>query len=248
MSDLNIDIAQIYMEKPCKVNDWITIYQPTVGEIIDFGENTLYAAISPFTCNPTTFRLQLWDTGIDWNKISDFELFLTLYRQMTPKNTFLIFKDFDFSKLVPYKDNETGDIALYDENLNKVVTEKDYRYIAEYLRIMFNQRPKVEKAKGKATKEAIIDEERMNLQTKLSKKEYSSFLLPLISFLVNHPGFKYKKNELNEVGIFEFMDSVQRIQVNENVRALASGVYSGMLDTSKIDLKNELNWFKDLYN
>ena len=64
--------------------------------------------------------------------------------------------------------------------------------------------------------------------------------------MVNHPGFKYKKNELIDVGIVEFMDSVQRLQLYENVTALMSGVYSGMLDTSKINLSKELNWLRDL--
>ena len=73
-----------------------------------------------------------------------------------------------------------------------------------------------------------------------------SVLLPLISSMVNHPGFKYKKNELIDVGIVEFMDSVQRLQLYENVTALMSGVYSGMLDTSKINLSKELNWLRDL--
>ena len=73
-----------------------------------------------------------------------------------------------------------------------------------------------------------------------------SILLPLISSMVNHPGFKYKKKELIDVGIVEFMDSVQRLQLYENVTALMSGVYSGMLDTSKMNLSKELNWLRDL--
>ena len=65
--------------------------------------------------------------------------------------------------------------------------------------------------------------------------------------MLNHPGFKYKKDELKEVGIVEFMDSVKRLQTYESVTALMSGMYSGMLDTSKLNLKEELNWMRDLY-
>ena len=54
---------------------------------------------------------------------------------------------------------------------------------------------------------------------------YKSTLLPLISTCLNHPGFKYKKNELREVGIVEFMDSVQRLQVYESSTALLKGIY-----------------------
>ena len=65
--------------------------------------------------------------------------------------------------------------------------------------------------------------------------------------MLNHPGFKYKKSELKEVGIVEFMDSVKRLQTYESVMALMSGMYSGMIDTKKLDLKEELNWMRDLY-
>ena len=90
----------------------------------------------------------------------------------------------------------------------------------------------------------------MNLKKEAEKKKdkgyTSSFLLPLISSMVNHPGFKYKLQELKEVGIVQFMDSVKRLQLYENTTALMSGVYSGMLDSSKMNLSKELNWLKDL--
>lgn len=59
------------------------------------------------------------------------------------------------------------------------------------------------------------------------------------------PGFKYKKNELKEVGIVEFMDSVQRISTIVSATALLQGSYSGMVDTSKIP-KEQFNWLRDL--
>ena len=65
--------------------------------------------------------------------------------------------------------------------------------------------------------------------------------------MVNHPGFKYKKNELKEVGIVEFMDSVKRLQTYENTVALLRGMYSGMIDASKIN-KEEFNWTRPLYD
>ena len=114
---------------------------------------------------------------------------------------------------------------------------------------MFNLSFKVERAKNKATKEAMIWEDEMNLkiaEQKRGEREYSkSYLLPLISAMVNHPGFKYKTNELKEIGIVQFMDSVKRLQTYENATALIKGSYSGFVDTSKID-KEQFNWLKDL--
>ena len=253
---IHFDELQMYYQIPYKVNDFITIYQPTIGEIMELGDTRFYASLHPFLCNPTSMRLKLWDDGLDWNKVSEFELFIILHPNMDFQALQLVFRDFDFSILKPMKHTDTNQISLdYVEESESgdiisdipIIDEDTYTVISEYIRTMLNQHPKVEKAKGRATKEAIIEEDRMNLEFLKNKDDLNrSVLLPLISSMVNHPGFKYKKNELIDVGIVEFMDSVQRLQLYENVTALMSGVYSGMLDTSKINLSKELNWLRDL--
>ena len=116
---------------------------------------------------------------------------------------------------------------------------------------MFNLHFKVELAKNKATKEAMIWEDEMNLNAENEKRKKmecsKSFLLPLISAMDNHPGFKYKTNELKEIGIVQFMDSVKRLQTYENSTALLKGIYSGFIDVSKDkNLQKQTNWLKDL--
>ena len=116
---------------------------------------------------------------------------------------------------------------------------------------MFNIHPKVEKAKGKITKEWMINEERIALENEKKKRKdekwMPSALFPLISSALNHPGFKYKKSELKDVHIFEFMDSIKRLQIYENTTALLKGMYSGMIDTKNIK-EDQINWAKDIYN
>ena len=248
--EFHFDELQMYYGLDYEIDDRIIIRQPTIGDIIEFGEQHVLSSIMPFVSNPTSYRLQLWDMGIDWNKISDYELFVSLIQASRKEDTCLLFGDVDFSSLSPYQNTETNDIVLMNDDQTLMIDEYKYMHMREYIRLMFNQYPKVEKAKGKATKEAIIDEERMNLinNKKLNKnKSYKSMYLPLISSMLNHPGFKYKKNELKEVGIVEFMDSVKRLQVYESTRALMSGIYSGFCDTSKMNLNKELNWLRDIY-
>ena len=243
------DELQMYYGLDYKIDELITIKQPTIGEIIEFGEKRMLSSIMPFVSNPTSYRLQLWDIGIDWNDFSDYELFIMLIQNSNKEDTSLIFGDVNFSSLKPYMDRETNEIVLANEEQTLIIDEYKYMHIREYIRLMFDQYPKVEKAKGKATKQAIIDEERMNLinSQKLDKdKKNKSIYLPLISSMLNHPGFKYKKDELKDVGIVEFMDSVKRLQIYESTRALMSGIYSGFCDTSKMNLNRDLNWLRDL--
>ena len=226
----------------------IQINQPTIGQILEIGEREFYSMLNIFVSNPTSYRLQLWDMGVDWNKISDYELFCMLIKGLNKELTSLLFGDIDFQYFELYskklEDNEV--LTLYSKEQNIEIDEETYRCIAEYLRLMFNIYPKVEKAKGKATKEAIIDEDRMNLNLEMKKnKGYKSMLLPLVSSCINHPGFKYKLNELREIGIVQFMDSVQRLQIYESTVALNSGMYSGMCDLSKVD-KKLFNFMRDI--
>ena len=253
-TDYQFDMLRLYFGEDYHVTDDIVIHQPTIGDIIEYGEDYVYSVVNVFVANTTTYRLTLWDIGIDWNKISDFELFASLISGLNVEKTKLLFGDLDWSKFkkasMVLEDGTNSPMLLYNEEQDIFVTEEIYLHISAYIRKMFNINPKVEKAKGKTTKQWMIDEERQKREREKlerAKDPYSnnSTLFPMISACVNHPGFKYKSSELKEVGIIEFMDSVQRLQIYENTRALIQGSYSGFCDTSKID-KNQFNFMREI--
>ena len=159
----------------------------------------------------------------------------------------ILFKNIDITDFQLYKEKETEDseekLCLYSSTYDIKLYEEDYMQIAEYIREMLNIHPKVEKAKGKTAKRWMIDEDKMNALHRDEKN--ISTLLPLVSACVNHPGFKYKLQELREVGIYQFMDSVQRLQIYESSRALLQGSYSGFCDTSKVPQDN-FNFMRDI--
>ena len=246
-----IDALKLYFGEPFVIqndihND-IIINQPTIGDIIKNGEKQIYSAVNTLIANPTMYRMQLWDLGVDWNKGSDCALFCMLAPSIDSESTKLLFGDLNF-QLFQLQQTQTEDEGvsyyLFNEEQNVEIDETAYLQMASYLRAMFNTYPKVEKARGKSTKEWMIEEDRMSFEQH-KNDVYKSTLLPLISTCLNHPGFKYKKNELREVGIVEFMDSVQRLQVYESSTALLKGIYSGFVDASKID-KNELNFMREI--
>lgn len=250
----------MYFGEPFNIPNGMTVLIPTVGDILklDNSDLTFYQTLYIWIANPTTYRLMLWDNNIDWNKISDYELFLMLYKTENPDVSKMMFGDVDFqsfglfNKTVQEK-NEDGvmidvqKVTLYSPEQDIEISEQDYTLISQYLKAAFNIYPKVEKAKGRITKESIIEEERMNLMVKESKGENTptSSLLPLISSCINHPGFKYNLNELRDVNFVQFMDSVQRLQIYESTSALLKGAYSGFCDTSKIN-KDEFNFMRDI--
>ena len=257
-----ISLLQLYFGDPYQVSDKIQVLQPTIGGILEydkkFGESEFWSMLNVFIGNTTSYRLLLWDMGIDWNEISDFQLFSLLIKTLKVENTEILFGDLDLSsfdaymKQIPSKekfdDKEESEpkqeMILWNPELDIEINEDIYNNIVLYIRTMFNIFPKVEKAKGKTTKKWIIEEDRMNLAN-AKKEDTTSTFLPLIESCCCHPGFKYKKNELREVGIYEFMRDVQRLQVYESTTALLKGMYSGFIDTKGID-KEEFDFMREI--
>lgn len=230
----------------------IKIVQPTIGDILEIGEKYFYDAMSPFINNSTSIRLMLWECGIDWCEVSDIETYQILMDFLIQSNDErykkawkLVFPNIDISQFRLYKGTPEGSdkaiCFLHNEFTNMVILEEDFLHIAEYIREILNQHPRVEKAKGKNTKKSMIDEDRMNASQKKGDKD--SYLLPLVSSLINHPGFKYNLQQLKQVGIVQFYDAIQRLQIYEGTRALLQGSYSGFCDLSKVD-KSRFNFMR----
>lgn len=239
---LELDELQMYFGNDYIVNAKIKIHQPTIGEIVDFGEQEYYSVIHTLTCIPSDMKSQLWDIGIDYMDISDFNLFILLTRGLTPEQTNLLFGDLDFSKLQPFPNPQNNQLVLYNEYGEIVIDELAYMKIANYLRKLHSIKPKVENATTKTVKKLLIQLDRDRI-ARQRKQPYKSQLRELISAMMRYPGFKYKKNELKECGLYEFMDTVQGAQIYVSSTALLQGMYSGMIDTSKIDKKN-FNWLR----
>ena len=229
----------------------IRIVQPTIGDILNMGESKFYSDLSPFLYNSTSIRVMLWDLPqrIDWCNVKDIEVFGILKNMTNTDNSAirLLFPDYRIEHMQLMQLNEKNSnecqLFLYDEENDFVLNESEYMEIAEYIRTLLNIHPKIEKAKGKTTKQWMIDEDKMNMAQRNEKN--TSTLLPLISACINHPGFKYKLQELRDVGIYEFMDSVQRLQIYESTIALLGGSYSGFADMSKVP-KEQFNFMRDI--
>lgn len=255
-SDFKYDILRMYYGDDYFVTNEICIHNPTIQDIIDYGEPEFWNIAYILTANPTSMRLALWDQGMDWNKVNDFELFINLVHGLSQKETSIFFGDLDFTQFkIIEKENVEEEkspfVMVYMPNPVIQIDEDLYFRIVDYLRVMLDIHPKKQKAKNKMTKQLIIDEERQKqklaMKNSENEKTKKSVLFPLISAALNHPGFKYKKNELREVCIVEFMDSIKRLQVYEEVTSLMTGMYMGMVDLKGRDLKKDLNWIRDLY-
>ena len=169
------DKLQMYFGEDYKISEGIVISQPSIGDIMRYGEDKFYEMLNPFIINPTSMRVALWQQNIDWTEISDYELFYQLILQLkpTPDKTRMLFGDLDFSKFNLYeRRNEVDgeivkDIVLLNQEQEVIIDEEVYAHISCYLRTMFNIFPKVERAKGKTTKRWMIEEDIENSKNKV---------------------------------------------------------------------------------
>lgn len=239
---LELDELQLYFGEDYVVNSKIVIHQPTIGEIVEYGEKEYYSMIHTLTCIPSDMKSQLWDLGIDYMEIEDFDLFMLLTRGLKHIDTQILFGDLDFSRFEIMINKQNNKQVLYDASTDTLIDELAYMKIVNYLRKLHGIKPKIEHATTKTVKKILIQLDRERI-AKAKNQPYKSQLKELISAMMRYPGFKYKKNELKECGLYEFMDTVQGAQIYVSSTALLQGSYSGMIDTSKIDKKN-FNWLR----
>ena len=242
MISTDVDELQLYFGDDYVINDHISIHQPTVDEIVVYGEAKYFSTVHTLCSIPSDLKSQLWDMGLDWTEVDDFELFMMLAQTLTPDRTGILFGNLDFSKLRPFRNNQNGDIVLADKETGTIVDKMIYLRIMSYLRKLHNIKPKVEKAANKITKKVLIEEDRQRI-LHAKDKPFKSYLLPLISAIKVKQG--YTKDYVRNMGLYEFFDDIARAQVINNADHLLSGAYSGMMDLKKVN-KQEFNWMREL--
>lgn len=231
----SIDEAKILRGNDIVINDVITIRQPSLDEIVDYGERKFFSTFYSFCAIPSDMKSMLDDIGLDFMKVTDWQLFIMLTRNMPLEETSIIIPNIDFSKLELMQVNDTEEVVLADDTV--IITEAIYNDFIPYVRMMIGYVLKREKAANKFTKQILIDEERY--KRSLSKdKKYESTLNSMILTLVNTEEFTYTYKNVYEITFFQLLKSFVQIQKKKAACSLYQGMMSGFMDTSKIKRKD----------
>lgn len=251
------DKLQMYFAQPYVIDlentqGLITVYEPTIGDIIECGEKKFFNTLGIFVDNTTTYRSLLWDAGQDWNTMSDFELFCSMYQGIDADVSKLMFGDLDWNKFELCSKQVSEDKAetvLFNSEKGIEINERVYQIFHQYLQAVFTLHPEEKITKVDTLKKWYIDKDKRELKNAELKRKKGEdkkhSMMNLISSCVNHPGFKYKTSELKQVHVYEFYDSVQRLQVYEHSTAVLKGMFSGFVDGKKIPA-DAYNFMKDV--
>ena len=134
--------------------------------------------------------------------------------------------------------------GLYCPDVDLVIDYVSYRRIADFLQKVHRLKKQPEKAGNAFTKKMLIrlDEEDHARQ---AREPFQSKLGNLMSAACNMPGFKYNYQEIQQLPMGAFIDSVIRLQIIKNAEQLISGIYAGTIDSKKIN-KKKLDWTRPL--
>lgn len=237
---------RIYRGRDYPVNGHITIHIPSLGEIADFGENEYFSLVHFITATPTDLCFQLWDLGIDFTKITDYLLFLqSISRTLTPERSGILFGELDLTGFEMVRRPSGEDLLLLSPDKSWYIDECTYQIITDCLRTIHKLPKNVAIPANEGTKEILIEDAR-EAAAKQARAGHQSHLMNLISAMVNSSGFKYNHEQVWDMKINAFMDSVYRIGKIKNADMLLQSGYSGFgVDLKKIS-KKQLDWMGNL--
>lgn len=242
------DELKIYRGEDFVVSEHIKIHQPCLSEICDHGEREYYSMIYNLTATPQSMKVQLWDMGIDYTKITPFELFYSIIYKLYPQNkTSIIFGDLDFTRFQIMQRSDDESILLYQviDNEPVIIDEFTYNLIMDYLRQVHIIHKDEKLPANETTKIILIEDDREEIERN-KNKEYHSQLKNWISAMINSEGFKYNHSEVWDMKINAFMDSVKRISKIKKADLLLQSGYSGFgVNLNEVSNK-QLDWLGEL--
>lgn len=239
---LEIDDLTAWMGEPYVINDKIKVLQPTIRSILRFGEREYFSVVQTLCSTSSNMKSQLADSGVDWETVEDFQMFMMMAPSLDKEKTCLVLGDIDLSKFKIFQNKENDEVVMADRENDIIIDRLIYMRMVEYLRKVHGLTRAHDVTKSKFVHDMAIEMEREEMETN-AKKPYKSFLWPLISSVKARQG--YTKQYILDMQIYELVHEANRLQIIVQSDALLQGSYSGMVDTKKID-RNQFNWMRDI--
>ena len=235
------DKKSLLISDHINITEKIRLRIPKVGEILE-DEQSYYSIISSLTATPYQYMVQLDDMGIDYTKISNYDLFVTLFPMYGKSDLSMLFFDMNTNDYGVYVDQTNDTNILYSptNGMDYKIDEFIYLKIANALRKINSLEEVKSKPGNDEAKRYLLEKERKK-QKRNSKKPYTPYLENLIIALVNRPEFKYNYEEVMDLSIYKFNQSFKQIQKSITFDKTMIGVYAGTVDTSKITDKSCLS-------
>ena len=131
-----VDDLKIYRGSDIRITDKIIVTQPTIDQIIEFGEKRYFATVHCLTGVGADFKWQLWDYfNIDYTQIDDFELFKKMiFKSLSSKKN--VYKELkenpeQYEEYIKKMTEEDWDELLYNP-ISLILKDLDFADFEEY--------------------------------------------------------------------------------------------------------------------
>ena len=247
MEGFQVEELKLYMSEDIKIANGIVLKCPKIKDVAEYGESAYFSMVNTICATPSSMMVALDDMKLNYMKVKDFELFMMLCQSLKPEATYPILGDLDLTKFKPHQVGATEEVILvHEDTLNDenpiIISPIIHEVLTTYIRKMHNLKKEVKKAGNEITRKQLIRLARQDAAM-AKNKPHESFLRPVISAVKCRMG--YSMDYIREMGIFELMDDLSRLNVIVNADAALSGMWSGMVDTKKMD-KSVLNWTRNI--
>ena len=247
MELFQVEELKLYLSEDIKIANGIVLKCPKIRDVAEYGESAYFSMVQTLCATPSSMMVALDDMGLNYMKVKDFELFMMLCQSMKPEVTHLILGDLDLSKFKPHKVGDTEEIILVHEDTKNdehpiIINSIIHEVLTTYIRKMHNFKKEVKKAGNEITRKQLIRLARQDAEM-AKNKPHESFLRPVISAVKCRMG--YTMDYVKDMGIFEIMDDLARLNIIVNADAALNGMFSGFVDTKKMD-KTVLNWTRNI--
>lgn len=225
-----------------KINDYITIRVPTVGEIIE-NEDDYYGNVALIVATPFDMMVQLDDMKIDFTKINDWDLFCLLFNELRTRDLSLIFDELDLNDFVIAEDKKTGNIVLINPNTGAKIDQAIHDQICRYMRSILRLQKNDKRPANEEARKYLIERARIKMRRR-KKSRAESQIEKYIIALVNTSEFPYTYETVLGLTINQFYASLHQIVKKIKYDNLMIGCYAGTVNMKELD-QNELNWISN---
>lgn len=210
---------------------------PTVREIVD--SDYLYLGLaSALAATPYDFMVQLDDVGLDWNEVSQYELFLMVLSGMITDDTVetsMLFGSLDIHGFRQAK-NPSGEIVFYHKDLDIEINEAVSAKIIYTLRKINNIASKNKLAGNDEARQYLLKRARKKQAREMRRRKDGDInqLESLIVAFVNTHQSSYTFETVLDMSIYQFHLSIMQVVKKTNYDNIMIGHYTGNLNANEL--------------
>lgn len=225
-------MSNMLIASSMKINDTLSLRIPLIGEIFEFDENDYLKQVKALTDVPFDVQAELDEIGIDYEKITEYELFLMRMLSLKNEDTSLLFEGAVLSGFDLIE--EKGILSNADGTC--VIDQQAFVFITTTLRKIMGFKKTLDRPANAEGKAYTLERMKKAYERAKKRKAKQHYIEDIVVSLVNTEEFPYNYETVNNVNIYAFFRSLKQIEHKKNWDQLMSGAYFGTVDMKKINL------------